>query len=173
LRGYSKGSNTGHVVLLGLMKPFDQPLRVDPSIYEFGSQYNDSLAFAQINSYAVRVENRRGGDNIGTVEYDRSALRYLGNIAVVFPADLVTRTVAATRAVPRFFLDYLLFPPLQVHSELGRVIYSVRAQIWSRLAKVAVIAVAVATIVAGMVNPRTAWLVIVVMIGFAGASAVQ
>jgi hypothetical protein len=173
LAGYSKGSNTGHVVLLGLMKPFDQPLRIEPSIYEFGSQYNDSLAFALINSYAVRVEQRNVGDNIGTAEYDRTALKYLGNVATVFPADLVTRTLAATRATPRFFLDYLLYPPTQVQSEFGRMLYRIRARIWSRLAKVTVVAIAAATILIGMVNPRAAWLVVVVMIGFAGASAVQ
>jgi len=173
VRGYSKGSNAGHVVLLGLTKPFDQPLRIEPSIYEYGSQYNDSLAFAIINSYALRVENRPAGATIGTIEYDRSSLRYLGNVAVVFPADLVTRTLAATRAVPRFFLDYLLFPPTQVRSEFGRLVYRIRARIWSRLAKVAVVAVAATTIIVSMVSPRAAWLIILVMLGFAGASAIQ
>src|SRR5581483_8954650 len=58
LSSYAAGGNTGHVALLGLGAPFDGPLRVEPAIYEFAGQYNDTLAYSIINSYALRVEHR-------------------------------------------------------------------------------------------------------------------
>ncbi len=130
LRGPSgNGSNAGHVALLGLSADFDRPLRVEPSIYEFAGQYNDSLAFSIINSYAIRVEDQRQGVNLSTSAYDRAALGYLTQLARVFPADLVTRIVSASRTIPKYFLDSSLFAPIQVQSPFVRGLYSLRGTI--------------------------------------------
>ena len=169
----SKGSNFGHVILLGLMAPFDEPLGIHPSVYEFGGQYNDSLAFSTINSYAVRVEDRRQGVDLATVEYERAGTRYLSEIATVFPGDLVTRTLAAIGTVPRYFLDHSLYPPPWVRSTVVRGFLRLRASVSSRLAPVAVAALVTATIVISTANPRAAWLIVLVMAGFAGATAIQ
>jgi len=174
LRGASgEGSNAGHVALLGLSADFDRPLRVEPSIYEFAGQYNDSLAFSIINSYAIRVEDQRRGVDLSTSAYDRAALGYLTQLALVFPADLVTRIVSASRTIPKYFLDSSLFAPIQVQSSFVRGLYSLRGRILWRFAPLGFIAVVLAALMIGAVNVRAACLVVLVIVGFAGAAAVQ
>jgi hypothetical protein len=172
LRDSAKGGNTGHVVLLGLGTGFDGPLRIEPSIYEFAGQYNDTLAFSIINSYAIRFETR---DRVAlaSAEYERTARSYLTHIAAVFPADVITRVVAAIRAVPKYFLDTSLYPPAQVHGAFLRGFYRIRGGVLSRLAPFGFVAVAAAVVAISAVNPRAAWLAVVVLIGFAGAAAIQ
>jgi len=172
-RGYTQGGNTGHVVLLGLAPDFDRTLRLEPSIYELLGLYNDSFGFSTINGYGNRVEHRKEGADLSTPDYDRAALRYLLQLAGAFPADVVTRAVAAMRVLPRYFLDSSLYPPVQVQSEWADVVYGVRNRIWWRLAPMAFVALVAATLVIGTVNPRAAWLVVLVMVAFGGSSAVQ
>jgi hypothetical protein len=171
LRGYAQGSNTGHVALLGLAVPFDGPLRIAPSIYEFAGQYNDSLAYSIINSYAIRLEHRRV--LLGSVEYEGAARGYLGHLARTFPADLITRFVAAVRAVPHYFLDTSLYAPAQARGPVVRGFYRLRGAILRRLAPFSFAAVILAIVGASAVNPRAAWLAVLVMAGFAGVSALQ
>jgi hypothetical protein len=173
LRVYSRGTNRSDVILEGLMAPFDEPLGIQPSLYEYGSQYNDSLAFSIINSYAIRIEDRHQGVGAETVAYERAAMCYLANVAAVFPADVVIRVLAAIRAVPEYFLAHYLWRPIWVRSQVGHVLYLARSGVLSRLAPIGFAAVAAATLVTGIVNPRAAWLLIVIVVGFAGASAIQ
>ena len=173
LRGYAAGGNTGHVVLLGLSPEFDCQLRVEPSIYQFAGQYNDSLAFSIINSYAIRTGLWPQGTQLGSREYENAARSYLTRIAQVFPADLATRVIAAVRVVPTYFLDSSLSPPRQARSPIVLGIYRLRASIWSRLAALAFPALLIVAVALAVRTPRTAWLIVVVMIGFAGASALQ
>jgi hypothetical protein len=43
LTAISSGSNSAHVVALGLMTPFDRGLAVDPAPYDIGAQYSDGM----------------------------------------------------------------------------------------------------------------------------------
>ena len=172
LRGYATGGgNTGHVALLGLGAPFDGPLRIVPSIYEFAGQYNDSLAYSIINSYALRLEHRRVV--LGTPEYEQAAANYLTQLVRVFPADMMTRVAAAMRAVPHYFLDTSLFAPVQATGAVSRTFYRVRASALSRLARFTFAAVAAVIIGLTVVHPRAALLALLVMVSFAGLSALQ
>src|SRR5581483_7336477 len=54
LADYTRGTNTGHVTVLGLSAPFDAPLGIAPSIYEYGHFYLDTSAAAIITTYADR-----------------------------------------------------------------------------------------------------------------------
>ncbi len=173
LRGYAAGGNTGHVVLLGLSPEFDRSLRVEPSIYQFAGHYNDSVAFSIINSYAIRTRQFPEGVKLGSREYEQAARGYLTEIARVFPADLLTRVVAAVRVVPRYFLDSSLSPPQQARSAFLRAIYRVRASVWSRLALFSLPALLIVVVALAAIQPRAAGLVVLVMLGFAGASALQ
>ena len=172
LRSRSEGGNAGHVILLGLAPAFDAPLRIEPSVYEFVGQYNDTSAFSVVNSYVIRVQHRRDGVALGSAEYEDAASEYLTHLARVFPADVITRVAAAVRTVPKYFLDSSLYPP-PVNSRFADLIYRVRAIVLSRLAPVAFLAVVAATLVISLVHLRAAWLAVVVMVGFAGASALQ
>jgi len=174
LRDLSKGGNNGHVIMLGLFADFDGPLRIEPSIYEFGGRYVDSLAFTTINSYAIRVEGRPSPVALASTEYERAAIAYLTQIATSFPADLMTRVAAAIRAVPKYFLDSSLYAPLQVQSsEFAVGVYRLRARAFWRIAHIAFFAFAAATLLVSAVHLRAAWLIVLVMVGFAGASAIQ
>jgi hypothetical protein len=81
--------------------------------------------------------------------------------------------LAAVRTVPKYFLDSSLYPPPWLRSSFVRTLYRFRGAVSSRLAAFAVAAVVATTIGLSMVNPRVAWLIVVLMVGFAGASAVQ
>ena len=173
LKSYSRGGNTGHVVLLGLAGAFDRPLGVQPSVYEFVGQYNDSLAYSIINGFAIRTGRAPQGVGLSTIEYDRAATAYLGRLGATFPADLVTRTLAATREVPAYFLHSSLDAPSWAHSALVGSLYRVRAGVASRLSAIGFAVVVGIGLAISVVRPRAAWLLVVVLIGFAGSSAVQ
>jgi hypothetical protein len=81
--------------------------------------------------------------------------------------------LAAIRAVPRYFLDSSLGAPPWIESKMLRTMYWIRGGLSARLALVAVPAVAAATIAIATTNLRAAWLVVVIMLGFAGTSAIQ
>jgi len=172
LRGYARGGNTGHVVLLGLATDFDRTLRIRPSLYEFG-QYNDTLAFSIINGFAIRVGGQRAGVDLSTAEYDRASMAYLCHLAGTFPADVVTRTLSAIRVVPRYFLDSSLEVPAWSHSSLLRTMYWLRGGVSARLALFAVPAVIAAILGVALVNPRAALAGMVVIVVFAGGAAIQ
>ncbi len=171
LHGISRGGNNGHVTLLGLFADFDGPLRIQPSVYEFGGRYVDSLAFTTIDSYSIRVTGR-GVEGL-TRDYERAASAYLAEVAATFPADVVTRVAAAIRTVTKYFLDSSLYPPVQVQSESIRAAYRLRARILWRLGMIGFLAVAAATVVVSAFSPRAACLIVLVMVGFAGAPAIQ
>jgi hypothetical protein len=159
--------------MLGLGADFDGPLRIEPSVYEFGGRYVDSLAFTTINSYAIRVDGWTRAAEGGSPEYNRVANAYLARIAETFPADVVTRVAAAVRATPKYFLDSSLYPPVQVQSEYARTVYALRARALWRIAHIAFVAFAAGILLVSAANPRAAWLIVLVMIGFAGSSAIQ
>lgn len=182
LGGYAKGGNTGHVSLLGLSSEFDRTLRLQPSIYRFVDLYNDTLAFSIVNGFAVRFEGKHDGVDLSTADYDRTAASYLRELAATFPADVVTRTLAAMRVVPRYFLDVSLEPPLWAMSgesvqsgapRLLRTMYWLRGGVSARLAPLAVPAVIASILGIAMASPRAAWLAVLVVVSFAGASAIQ
>ena len=89
------GGNMFHVIILGLMAPFDNCLGVEPSLYEWGYRYNDIYVNSILNSYNHRVIQADQFLKLGTAEYDRIGLRYFFIILANFPADLIARYYAA------------------------------------------------------------------------------
>ena len=61
LTAYREGSNTGHVALLGLMTPFDKPLGIEGSIYDWGYTYLDGFAAVTVNSKNVTLDELKPG----------------------------------------------------------------------------------------------------------------
>jgi len=173
LRDYSTGNNIGPVVMLGMTAPFDAALGVQPSVYEYGGQYNDSLIFSIVNSYVVRIEKRPQGVDLATPEHGRASSRYVAETVRVFPADVVTRALAAIRMTPRSLLSTSFERPVWVVSSFFRAIYRVGGAITSRLAAVAFPVVVAATLVVSAVDGRAAWLIVVLAVGFMGSTAVQ
>lgn len=93
LVAYGRGSNTGHVALLGAMTPFDAPLGVAGSVYEWGYVYSDHLASAMVVNYALRTQ--AAAIEYLTPAYDAAAVRYLVDITWQWPADLAVRAFAS------------------------------------------------------------------------------
>jgi hypothetical protein len=173
LRDQTRGGNNAHVVLLGLFSDFDGPLRVQAAPYEYGGRYVDSLAATIINSYAIRVDGRARPLDAMTADYDRAGGAYLAQIAAAFPADVVTRVVAAVRTASKYFLDSSLYPPVQLRSERLRGLYPLRARILWRLGTIAFVSLVASTLLVAAVSPRAACLMVLVAAGIGGASAVQ
>ena len=171
LADYSEGSNTGHVILLGLMKPFDTRLGVEGSVYDLGSWYDDSLAFRTVDSYAQRIEQH----NVvyASLDYDRAAFAYLGDVARVMPGDLLTRTLGAIRTVPAFFFRDYLLPPSWVSSRFAKRLYYVRELIVSRLARVAALLVGAAIVVVAGRSTRVGLFLVLLVVVFVGGSTMQ
>jgi hypothetical protein len=168
---YSQGSNTSHVVLLGLMTPFDEPLGVQSAVYSVGGAYDDSLAYRTIDSFANRMEHR--DVRLATDEYDRAGMALLSNIAAVTPADLATRVLAATRRVPGFVLREHISAPAWVQSRWLRRFYYARELVDVRLAQIAALAVAAALLVAAGQSIRHGVFVLLILAVFAGGAALQ
>jgi hypothetical protein len=100
LRAYQSGSNTGHVVVLGLTSAFDRSLGVTRPVYDIGPHYLDGYAAALINIYS----RLQGGPFVRFLspEYDRASAGLAGTIARHWPADIAVRGLAATVRVLEF-----------------------------------------------------------------------
>lgn len=113
LRGIAPDMRAGHVILLGLMSPFDGPLGVRSSYYEFGNRYDDAYAVSLFNASHQVDTGGRGFLALGTPEYEKAGMDYLWKLAGMAPADFATRAVGAMVSVLSY--DYR-FPILRESS---------------------------------------------------------
>jgi len=97
LSAYSRGSNSGHVALMGLMPSFEQPLGIAGSVYEWGHVFRDEFAETLINSYTYRVQGHPV--TYLSAEYDRAMVGLLLQIARHWPADVMARAYSAVLKV--------------------------------------------------------------------------
>lgn len=88
---YKEGGCQWHVTLLGLQKPFDEPLRIAPAAYDFGHAYSDGYMYWTIRGYAHRMEPDLEKLVFCSHEYDVQSGAYLRAIVTTFPGDLATR----------------------------------------------------------------------------------
>jgi hypothetical protein len=138
------GGNTFHVILLGLFSPFDLALNVQPSpVYEWGYLYHDVYASEVLNSYAHRLWNIGTPLRLATAAYDQAGMAYYYEIFRQFPADLVTRSLAAILKVvqttgaerlPQWVDGFL--PIAMLMSLLVLAIYSLRYAVFLLVAVV-------------------------------------
>lgn len=98
LRGYGKGGNMPHVMLLGLAQPFSAPLGVGPAHYVVSPSYWDFQTEIQARTYA-RIVGGSDWATVSTVAYDRATSRYLRAVVTALPADMLVRTYAAVLTV--------------------------------------------------------------------------
>ena len=97
IRGYEKGSNTGHVALLGLTSSFERQLGVRGSLYEWSYIYDDGYASSLIRAYSTRMHGK--DVTYLSAEYDRAMVEYVFAIARHWPADMLVRGYASTLKV--------------------------------------------------------------------------
>lgn len=106
LNSISSGSNSAHVVVLGLMTPFDRGLAIDPAPYDVGAQYSDGYAYTVIVSDALLAQGEKLPIILGSAEYDRVGGSLLRRLAFTFPGDVVTRAMGATWQIFRYPADW-------------------------------------------------------------------
>lgn len=96
-----KGGTTAHVLILGLMEPFDKSLGIGGAPYSFGQEYLDAYVYSQVNGYWLRQGD---GTDIpyATPSYDNACSVVHRHLLLNFPADMVVRWIAATERI----LDY-------------------------------------------------------------------
>lgn len=90
----AQGANA-HVTLLGFSSPFDAALGVDTPAYEWAYLYNDMHVHGLLNAYSNWSTGNTKVLNQNTPEYERTGNRYLRQIALNFPADMLTRVCGA------------------------------------------------------------------------------
>ena len=106
LKAMSSGANSAHVVVLGLMQPFDAGLSIEPAPYDVGAHYSDGYAYTVVVSDALQARGEKMPILLGSPEDDRVGGRFLGNLARQFPGDVLTRGIGATLQTFRFHFDW-------------------------------------------------------------------
>lgn len=174
LTAYSRGSNTGHVAYLGLMTPFDGPMGIGGSIYNFGYVYSDGFAAWNVDSFSRREHGR--GVGYLTPEYDRAMFDLVFRIARRWPADILARAYASMLAI----LDDLPFgvgqfanavPPAS--SPRAVAFYQQQAPILTALHGLGVVSVLLALVILSARSVRTAAALLLLLIYFTGYPALQ
>lgn len=174
LRAYEAGSNTGHVALLGVMTSFDDPLGIAKSIYDPGYVYLDGFASALIQSFAFRQH----GEIVTYLSrgYDRAAVEYLLTIARHWPADILARAYASVLTV----LELPFAAGVHVSSvpvgASGRVLlkfYFEHARVLQLLNGLGLAMVAATLAVISVRRMRTAFVLLGLVVYFAGYPALQ
>jgi hypothetical protein len=174
VRAYGRGSNSGHVALLGLMPAFDQRLGISGSIYEWGYGYRDEYAVAVINSYTTRVH----GHPVAYLssEYDRAMVEYIGRIARNWPADMMARGYGAVLRVidlPGTGGNAANVPPYGIQSGSLRRWYEWQIGAVGLLEDTGLAAVLLALVVVSASSPWQALLLFAGVLYVAGYPAIQ
>lgn len=165
----SKGGCQWHVALLGFAPSFDQELGVTTPVYQWGHAYSDSYMYAAVSAYAGRRLPELGPLRFCTPEYDRASARYLRDIVIASPADIVSRAYASALKVTD--LPYQLYgPPLDGYASW---FYRVRGVVLRVLAGYGWIPVVIAIAVAGSANLRLGLFLLFVLLYFGGYPALQ
>ncbi len=112
LRSLQGGGTAGHVALLGLTTPFNQPLGVTDQIYDIGDQYSDQDIFSFVQQYvAMNFHGAGAPPKVYPLqpEYFRYSILSLLDFARNFPADIMTRALAAVAGVLHSQIDLVIF----------------------------------------------------------------
>ena len=89
------GSNSGHIGVLGLSTLFTSELHIQPSFYDWGETYNDSLTRLVINISSWIQNGSEKALKIGFHDYDIAGTNYVLEVGKNFPADFYLRGQAS------------------------------------------------------------------------------
>jgi hypothetical protein len=109
---YRTGGCQWHVALLGFSARFSRPLGVEQPPYQLSRVYSDGFVATTVTSYAARTQPGVGPIEYCTSEYDVQTGRYLRELALRFPADMIVRAYASIlRIVELAFTGRPVTPP--------------------------------------------------------------
>jgi len=129
------GTNGFHVILLGYSDEFDDALGMNRTAYSLLPFYNDGYLNAVIQNDNARTSGQ--SLSIPSPAYDAAGRAYWLTIVRHFPADVLTRALAATKGILNMPvsqppLNFLTVPP-------GNVLWSVLAGQRPRLVRIGVL----------------------------------
>ncbi len=174
LRGYAKGGNTAHVILLGFAGSFNAALGVEARHYQLLVSYRDYYQEAIVRSYASRLDGDAHLPGIDSEAYDRESVRYLAQVVKTFPADVTIRAYSAIAQV----LDTPFSPDHSRADEWARgpragAFFAWRAAALNRLSGLGCLAAAVAIAAVAARSVRRAAFLVFLLVFFAGGTAIQ
>lgn len=94
LSALAQGSNTAHVILLGLSQPFNDVLGLASPDHQLSPYYHDFYQLLQIETLA-RLLGHEQTLEFASADYEHFGYCLLGQYAQYFPADLWMRVLAA------------------------------------------------------------------------------
>jgi hypothetical protein len=165
----NKGGCQWHVALLGFAPSFDSDLGVTTPVYQWGHSYSDSYLFAAVSAYAGRQMPELGRLHFCTPDYDRASARYLRDVVVASPADMVTRAYASALRITDLPFQWY-GAPLE---GLASWVYRVRSALLRVLAGYGWVPVLLALCVTGAANLRLGFFLLFVLLYFGGYPALQ
>jgi hypothetical protein len=175
LRGYGQGSNTGHVVVLGLTTGFDDWLGLSRPPYDLGTQYDDRFAGALIGTNPT-VRHEPFAPYLSP-QYDREGLAIASGYARHWPADIFARGVASTLEVLNFPFDtsgrYSEVIPPGVRGTVFARVYEAQSAVLKWLVGLGPLMAAAAIVVIGSASLRAGIALILLTLYYCGYPAVQ
>ncbi len=178
LTSLAAGSNSAHVVLLGLMTSFDPALSIQPAPYDIGSQYSDGYAYTVAVSHGLLKQGERLPILLGSAKYDQISGRLLRELASHFPSDVIVRAIGATAQIFRFPFDARILAltekqPTFAESGLVRSIGLWRSRILGWFAGRELVTTLFVLLLASAFNWRLGGLGLVAILYFCGYSMLQ
>jgi hypothetical protein len=173
----STGSNSSHVVVLGLMREFTRNLGLEPPSYDVGDHYSDSQAFSLISAHASAVDGEAGLTFL-SARYDAAGAGFLSDMARWFPADAMIRPLGAVTQSIRYPFDgasrgeYLRIAPFN-QSSLFRAVGLVRSAVLKIFEGWALVFAALVFAAVALRSSRMAALGIALVAYFCGYSMLQ
>jgi hypothetical protein len=98
----SGGSCQWHFALLGLTTDFTDALGLAPAVYDWGNKYSDRWIYATIATFSERQNPGAPLIDYCSHQYDVVSFDYVRYVVTTFPADMVTRGLAAVDRVTQF-----------------------------------------------------------------------
>jgi hypothetical protein len=172
LSAYTRGSNSGHVAVMGLMSPFDRALQIAGSVYDWGHMYSDGFGDTLIKSYSYRVYGRPV--SYLSAEYDRAMGDYLVQIARHWPADILARAYASVLTIVNLpFTPRLHAVPFGIDNSALLRLYEWQIRAIGVLEGAGVASVALALLVVSRTSVRHALLLLAALLYLGGYPAIQ
>jgi hypothetical protein len=174
LSDYARGSNSGHVALLGLTPGFAEPLGISGSVYEWAHVFRDAFADTLINSYTYRVHGHPVAYFSG--DYDRAMIDYLLLVARHWPADVLARAYAAVLKIVDLPFSVGIYGdpiPFGIRNPTVLHLYNLQIRVLQVFEGAGLVAVVLALATVSRLSIGRALLLLVSLIYLAGYPAIQ
>jgi hypothetical protein len=160
--------------ILGLNSLYDSRLGVGDAPYQINHRYFDREPYVTLQGYALHTEGQAPAYLFDTPEYEAIGRDYTMRILRTFPADLMTRTLAAVeRTLDELTTNVHSPPPRGWDGAIARTAYTVHSGITQALTRFAKYAAVLALVLLSLRSLRLAFAGYFLLLYFAGYGAIQ